>query len=55
MTDHRITWHVGDVELELPKLGIVAGPKIVLFDLDLYEPTLFAWKTLRPYLSLSVI
>ena len=51
MTDPRIIWHVGDVEQELPKLGIADGPKIVLFDLDIYEPTLFAWKMLCPFLS----
>lgn len=51
ITDNRIIWHVGDVEQELPKVEIVAGPKIVLFDLDIYEPTLFAWKTLCPCLS----
>lgn len=51
ITDTRVIWHVGDVEQELPKLEIVSGPKIVLFDLDIYEPTLFAWKTLSPYLS----
>lgn len=35
ITDPRVTWHVGDVELELPKLEITPGPKIVLFDLDI--------------------
>ena len=51
LPDPRITWHIGDVEQELPKLEIVAGPKIILFDLDIYEPTLFAWTTLSPHLS----
>lgn len=51
ITDSRITWHVGDVEQESPNLEIVTGPKIILFDLDIYEPTLFAWNMLCPYLS----
>ena len=51
ITDPRVTWHVGDVEQELPKLEITHGPKIVLFDLDIYEPTLFAWTVLSPGLS----
>jgi hypothetical protein len=51
VTDPRVAWHVGDVEQELPKLEITPGPKIVLFDLDIYEPTLFAWTMLSPHLS----
>jgi len=51
IADPRVTWYVGDVEQELPKLEITPGPKIVLFDLDIYEPTLFAWTVLSPRLS----
>lgn len=49
--DRRVTWYIGDVEQELPKLAITPGPKIVLFDLDIYEPTFFAWTVLSPLLS----
>lgn len=49
--DSRVVWHVGDVENELPKATIVPTRKLVLFDLDLYEPTAFAWNYLAPYLT----
>ena len=45
--DSRISWHVGDVEECLPQATVGAGPKIIFFDLDLYEPTLFAWEYLK--------
>jgi hypothetical protein len=49
--DPRVTWHIGSVEEQLPKMRILSGPKIILFDLDIYEPTIFAWNLLSPILS----
>jgi len=51
--DPRIRWHIGDVEDQLPTVKIVSGPKLIIFDLDLYEPTIFAWNFLRPYLNVG--
>jgi hypothetical protein len=42
------------VEQTLPQLdrnAIASGSRLVLFDLDLYEPTMMAWTWLRPSLS----
>ena len=50
INDPRVVWHVGDVESQLPLLTISKTPKLILFDLDLYEPTAFAWN----YLSESL-
>jgi len=41
--DQRISWHVGDVEETLPFVKLTTNPKIIFFDLDLYDPTLFVW------------
>jgi hypothetical protein len=51
--DARVRWYIGNVEDTLPKLDIRRDPTvqwIVLFDLDLYEPTSLAWKCLQPHL-----
>ncbi len=41
--DSRLTWHVGRVEDTLPAAAIdFESPLCVLFDLDLYEPSVFA-------------
>jgi hypothetical protein len=45
--DKRITWHVGDIEDTIPALDlarIADGGRLVLFDLDLYEPTVHSWR-----------
>lgn len=47
ISDSRIVWHVGDVEQQLPLVTIDNRPKLILFDLDIYEPTEFAWLWLR--------
>lgn len=49
--DSRVTWHIGDVEDKLPLLEIQSGPKMILFDLDIYEPTNFAWVLLKSSLN----
>jgi hypothetical protein len=41
--DPRVTWHVGLLEETLPGVTIdFESPLLVLFDLDLYEPSAFA-------------
>jgi hypothetical protein len=52
--DSRVTFEVGDVEetLKLEKhiLPFKDRRKLILFDLDLFEPSLFAWNLIEPYL-----
>jgi hypothetical protein len=52
--DPRIQWHVGDVEDTLASVDL-AGARdaqwLILFDLDIYEPTAFAWDTIAPHLQ----
>lgn len=47
ITDRRVEWHVGDVEDTLPIVQAPYPHKCIIFDLDLYEPTLFAWNSLK--------
>ncbi|WP_306590247.1 hypothetical protein [Geothrix sp. 21YS21S-4] len=51
LADPRVVWHVGDVEETLPAVEITSTRKCLLFDLDLYEPTAFAWNRLRSHLN----
>jgi len=51
--DLRLTWHIGDVEDQIEVLDLnrdVPFQLIVLFDLDIYEPTAVAWQHLRDHL-----
>ena len=51
--DKRVRWHVGDVQDTLPTVDLVAARDaqwLVLFDLDIYEPTAFAWEVICPHL-----
>jgi hypothetical protein len=51
--DPRIEWHVGDISDTLPSVDLEAARDarwLVLFDLDLFEPTAEAWKVLSPHL-----
>ncbi len=51
--DDRITWHVGDVEDTLHEIDLEAAREaqwLVLFDLDIYEPTAAAWQVVGPML-----
>ena len=48
--DQRVTWHVGDVEDTLKQLTLDRNDPlqvVVLFDLDIFEPSLVAWECLR--------
>jgi len=48
--DSRVTWHVGDVQDRLPDLDLARNGDqllVVLFDLDVYEPSAFAWEHIR--------
>jgi hypothetical protein len=52
--DKRVHWHVGDVQDTLGEVDLVAARDaqwLVLFDLDIYEPTAFAWEVLGPQLQ----
>ena len=52
--DARVSWHVGDVEDRLGDLSLDRrdGERlVVLFDLDIYEPSLAAWNHVRPSLQ----
>jgi len=54
--DPRVNWYVGDVEETLPKVDIhrdSAAQWVILFDLDIYEPTSFAWKHLQKQLRVG--
>lgn len=52
LPDSRIRWHAGLVEDTLPAVDLQArtGRLLVLFDLDLYAPSRFAWLHLKPWL-----
>jgi hypothetical protein len=48
--DQRVTWHVGDVEDKLKDLTLDRDEEmqlVVLFDLDIFEPSLTAWEYIR--------
>lgn len=50
--DARVTWHVGDISDTVGELGASRDgrPWLVLFDLDLYEPSKEAWDYIAPLL-----
>jgi len=51
--DPRVRWHVGDVQDTLGAVDLDAARDaqwLVLFDLDIYEPTAFAWEQIGPRL-----
>lgn len=53
ITDERVRWHIGDVENTLVTVDLAAARDaqwLILFDLDIYEPTAFAWEMLKPHL-----
>ncbi len=51
--DERVHWHVGDVQDTLGTVDLAAARDaqwLVLFDLDIYEPTAFAWEVINAHL-----
>ncbi|MGD1237795.1 hypothetical protein [Mycobacterium seoulense] len=51
--DDRVRWHVGEIQDTLGGVDLAAAREaqwLVLFDLDIYEPTAFAWKVIGPHL-----
>ena len=53
INDERVRWHIGDVEDTLGAVDLVAvrdAQWLVLFDLDIYEPTAFAWEVISAHL-----
>jgi len=56
ISDSRVAWHIGLIEETLDGFKMPTNrPKLVLFDLDLYSPTLFALSRVVPYLRHSDI
>lgn len=54
ISDPRVRWHIGDVEettRDLDVDSITNGGRLVLFDLDIYEPTAAAWEAVQPLLQ----
>lgn len=50
LADDRVTWHVGDVEDRIGNLDLSREDNrawVVLFDLDVFEPSLVAWEYLK--------
>lgn len=53
ISDARVRWHIGDVErtlMDLPHEDMTGPRRVVLFDLDIYEPTAAAWCHVVPWL-----
>lgn len=53
ISDERVRWHVGDVEDTIGEVDLAAlrdAQWLVLFDLDIYEPTAFVWDAISCYL-----
>jgi len=51
--DERVHWHVGDVQDTLGTVDLATARDaqwLVLLDLDIYEPTAFAWEVIKPHL-----
>ena len=51
--DPRVHWQIGDVQDTLATVDLAAARDaqwLVLFDLDIYEPTAFAWDAIAPHL-----
>jgi len=54
INDSRITWHVGDVEKTISTLNLAREKNCSLlffFDLDIYEPSKFAFDHIKAYLK----
>ena len=53
ISDGRVTWHVGDLEDHIDALlfdRTVDKQLLILFDLDIYEPSAVAWEHVKPFL-----
>ena len=57
INDSRVVWQVGDAQEQISQVvwGQLKGQKFIIFDLDLFEPSLSVWEHLRPYLSVGDI
>jgi hypothetical protein len=49
--DKRLCWYVGNVEETVPSVNLTTNPKILFFDLDLYDPTLFVYNKFKDKLK----
>lgn len=50
ISDNRVIFVKGDVKVSLPKETVDDCRKLIIFDLDLYEPTLSSWAFFEPHL-----
>lgn len=58
LLDPRVNWHTGDVEDRITKCDLSRDddlPWLVLFDLDIYEPSLAVWQELKDRLRVGDI
>ena len=56
--DTRVTWHIGNVEETLQKVdlkSILVDQALILFDFDIFEPSLFAWNSIKNHLKVGDI
>ena len=56
--DTRVTWHIGNVEETLQKVDLkstLMHQALILFDFDIYEPSSFAWNSIKNYLKVGDI
>lgn len=54
LNDDRIKWHIGDVQETIHHLNfenLRNSTKVVFFDLDIYEPSIYAFNLLEPFLN----
>ena len=52
IVNEKINWFVGDVSAEIIKVNIYQElPTLVIFDLDIFEPSLDAWQHLEKFLK----
>jgi hypothetical protein len=53
LDDPRVEWHIGDIQDRLPEVDLTRSDDeqwLVLFDLDVYEPSRFAWELIESHL-----
>jgi hypothetical protein len=53
LKDERLTWHIGDVEDTIRHLNLdrkLGERLVIIFDLDLFEPSLVCWDAIKDHL-----
>jgi len=51
LSDNRLEFIVGDVEETVSRVQIGVETNVLLFDLDLFEPSLFCYRQFSPHLK----